>query len=87
MRFHTNIRKLLLFTLWVGLGFLGIEIRIVITSASILVIFVLILLVLVIITLLVESFTGEEQHSSRHNAFPNVVADFKINSQKSLHII
>ena len=45
--------SLLLFALWISLGFLGIEIGVILTSTSVLIIVLIIVLVLVVVTLVV----------------------------------
>ena len=75
---------LLLFTLWVGSGFLRVKICVIFTSAAVIVIIIFVLLILIIITLLVQSLPGEEEHSSRHNSFSDVVTNLKVNGEESL---
>ena len=47
------IKSLLLFALWISLGFLGVEVGVILTSTSVLVIIVVIILVLVVVTLVI----------------------------------
>ena len=75
---------LLLFTLWVGAGFLRVEICVVFTSAAIIVIIIFVLLILIIITLLVQSLPSEEEHGPGHNSLSNVVTNLKIYLEQSL---
>ena len=46
-------RSLLLFALWISLGFLGIEVGIILTTASVVIVIVLIILIFVVVTLVV----------------------------------
>ena len=77
-------RFLLLFALWISLGFLGIEVGVVLTSTSILVILVVIILVLVVVTLVIQSLASEEEDGSGYDPFPDVVTNLKVDSEESL---
>ena len=77
---------LLLFTLWVSLGFLRVEVGIIFTSAAILVIIILVLVLLVVITLVIQSLTGEKEDGSGNNSLPDVVANLEVDSEEGLEI-
>ena len=75
---------LLLFTLWIGAGFLRVKICVIFTSATVIVIIIFVLFILIIITLLVQSLPGEEEHSPGHNSLPYVVTNLKVNCEERL---
>ena len=66
------------------MGFLGIEVGVVLTSTSILVILVVIILVLVVVTLVIQSLASEEEDGSGYDPFPDVVTNLKVDSEESL---
>ena len=79
-------RSLLLFALWISLGFLGIEVGVVLASVFVVLVIIFIILVLVVVTLVIERLASEEEDGPRHDPFPDVVTDLKVDSEESLEM-